>query len=78
MKFLREQRLLRVHRELSEPCDSTTVTDVALKWGFCHLGRFSWYYSDQFGEKPSDTLAKAKAREKKAHPATENARAAGC
>jgi AraC family ethanolamine operon transcriptional activator len=31
------------------------VTDVAMKWGFNHLGRFSGYYKNTFGELPSHT-----------------------
>jgi hypothetical protein len=29
---------------------------VAQKWGFSHMGRFSKYYTDLFGENPSSTL----------------------
>ncbi len=32
-----------------------SVTDVAMKWGFSHLGRFSGIYRDTFGELPSHT-----------------------
>ena len=32
------------------------VTDVALRWGFTHFGRFSVEYRRMFGERPSDTL----------------------
>jgi len=34
-----------------------SVTDIALKWGFSHLGRFSIAYRELFGERPSETLA---------------------
>ena len=33
-----------------------SVTDVALRWGFGHLGRFARDYAEQFGELPSQTL----------------------
>lgn len=33
-----------------------SVTDVALRWGFGHLGRFAKDYAERFGELPSDTL----------------------
>jgi AraC-like DNA-binding protein len=36
---------------------STRVTDIALDWGFTHLGRFSAAYRLRFGESPSETLA---------------------
>jgi AraC-like DNA-binding protein len=46
--------------ELASPGATTTVTDVALKWGFNHLGRFSGFYVRQFGEAPSETLRVAR------------------
>jgi transcriptional regulator GlxA family with amidase domain len=60
MQFLREQRMQRVRQELSEAAGETSVTEVALNWGFSHLGRFSLYYAERFGEKPSVTLAKGR------------------
>jgi len=35
------------------------VTDVALRWGFTHFGRFSVDYRRMFGERPSETLKRA-------------------
>ncbi|WP_033287625.1 AraC family transcriptional regulator [Amycolatopsis jejuensis] len=54
---LREIRLRRVHEALraAEPAECT-VTDVALRWGFAHLGRFSASYRQCYGELPSETL----------------------
>lgn len=60
MKFLRERRMEAVRQELMHPTSATSVTDVALKYGFNHLGRFSGYYERQFGELPSETLAHAR------------------
>ncbi len=37
-----------------------TVTTVALDFGFAHLGRFAQAYADRFGERPSDTLKRAR------------------
>ncbi|WP_182873127.1 helix-turn-helix transcriptional regulator [Microbispora sp. H10670] len=55
--FLREVRLDRVHAELAARNPYTaTVTDVAYRWGFAHLGRFSSVYRQRFGESPSETL----------------------
>jgi AraC-like DNA-binding protein len=58
MQYLRKQRMEQVRRELAEPTGGESVTSVALKWGFAHLGRFSAYYAKQFGESPSATLQK--------------------
>jgi len=44
-------------------CDETsTVSDVASKWGFRHMSRFAQYYHRAFGESPSDTLRRSRAR----------------
>lgn len=55
--FLRQMKLNLVHNELkkSNP-DQTTVSRVAQKWGFTHMGHFSDYYAELFGEVPSLTL----------------------
>jgi transcriptional regulator GlxA family with amidase domain len=37
-----------------------TVTTVALDCGFAHLGRFAQAYAGRFGERPSDTLKRAR------------------
>ncbi|WP_182901659.1 AraC family transcriptional regulator [Microbispora sp. H10830] len=57
MSYLREVRLERVRAELTvhDP-GATTVTDVAYRWGFVHLGRFALAYRRRFGESPSETL----------------------
>ena len=51
---------LRLHRVrqalLAGTHGSTTVSAVALDWGFWHFGEFSRAYKDCFGELPSDTL----------------------
>jgi AraC family transcriptional regulator, ethanolamine operon transcriptional activator len=51
---------LRLHRArqalLAATHGSTTVSAVALDWGFWHFGEFSRSYKDCFGELPSDTL----------------------
>ena len=38
----------------------TTVTAVGLACGFINLGHFARYYQAEFGELPSETLARAK------------------
>ncbi len=59
MGFLKRRRLETVRGELlaAEP-GSTSVTQVALRYGFAHLGRFSVEYRKLFGERPSETLAR--------------------
>jgi AraC family transcriptional regulator, ethanolamine operon transcriptional activator len=60
LAHLKALRLSRARRELLHPDLLTTVTDVALHWGFLELGRFSVNYRMRFGESPSDTLRRAK------------------
>lgn len=59
MHFWREQRFQAAHRELisAEPCVS--VTEIALKWGFSHLGRFSEEYRKRFLQAPSEARRQA-------------------
>lgn len=56
--YIRDRRLDRVRRTLLSalPGDGVTVTEVAQRWGFTHLGKFSVWYRQQFGERPSQTL----------------------
>jgi AraC-like DNA-binding protein len=55
--YLRRVRLERAHDELHAADHGTaTVAEVAQRWGFFHLGRFSSIYRTHFGEAPSDTL----------------------
>ena len=55
--YLTRLRLHRVRKALRmETCGSTTVSDLALRWGFWHFGDFSRAYKDCFGELPSETL----------------------
>ncbi|MBV8569490.1 MAG: helix-turn-helix transcriptional regulator [Acidobacteriaceae bacterium] len=58
--YIKALRLSRARKELLHPALTTTVTDVALHWGFIELGRFSVQYRQRFGESPSETLRKAR------------------
>jgi len=52
-------RLNAAHRELrSKGPGDTRITDLAMRWGFTHLGRFSVEYRRLFGKRPIDTLRK--------------------
>jgi AraC-like DNA-binding protein len=62
LAYLRAVRLARARTELTRPDSDTTVTTVALKWGFSHFGRFSGYYREAYGESPSETLARGRRR----------------
>ncbi|WP_242090552.1 helix-turn-helix domain-containing protein [Curtobacterium sp. DN_7.5] len=57
LTYLRQVRLDRVHEELLalDP-QAGAVGDVARRWGFAHLGRFSASYAERFGEYPKQTL----------------------
>ena len=56
-RFLRLLKLNLVHHELYESTErNTSVSRIAQKWGFDHMGRFSGYYKELFGEAPSSTL----------------------
>jgi len=56
--YLLRARLERAHQELrcGDVRDGTTVTDVAMKWGFAHTGRFAKRYRQAFGITPSAQL----------------------
>lgn len=56
--YVRQVRLDQVRLDLqtSDPA-SDTVADIARRWGFNHLGRFSATYAERFGEYPRQTRA---------------------
>ena len=59
-EFTRLLKLNLVHHELLHSNSSDiSVMKIARKWGFAHMGRFSKYYSELFGENPSITLKSA-------------------
>ena len=56
-QYIRQRKLERIHACLADPsCNVRSVTELALDYGFLHLGRFSESYRQQFGELPSETL----------------------
>jgi AraC-like DNA-binding protein len=59
MGFVRQRRLDACYTRLrgSEP-GTTTVTDVAMSYGFNHVGKFAIAYKEAFGESPSASLQK--------------------
>ena len=59
-KYLVLTRLNGAHHALVDADRSTTtVTDIALRWGFNHLGRFSAAYRELFNELPSVDVGQA-------------------
>jgi AraC-like DNA-binding protein len=55
--WFQAMKLNEVRRELRRlGPGSGRVAEVAMQWGFMHLGRFSAAYHKLFGERPSDTL----------------------
>jgi len=54
-RYLQELRLTEVRRALSSGSDAANVTEVAKRFGFRELGRFSARYREAFGERPSET-----------------------
>jgi len=61
MAFLRSLRLRHVHRALlaADPT-SARVTEIALAYGFNHMGEFASAYRHAFGETPKQTLVRAR------------------
>ncbi len=57
LAHLRAIRLEGARKDLTRSISQTcSVTGVALRWGFGHLGRFARDYARRFGELPSETL----------------------
>jgi AraC-like DNA-binding protein len=57
-QYLRRVRLIRAHEQLraAMPGDGTTVTEVAMRWGFIDASRFAADYRSVFGCTPTRTL----------------------
>lgn len=52
MRYLRNYRLQRARDDLQREA-GRSVSEIALRWGFAHLGRFAQQYRRRFGEAPS-------------------------
>jgi AraC-like DNA-binding protein len=56
-EYLRRVRLHRAHQELiAGERATTTVTEIARRWGFAHTGRFAVLYRQTYGQSPHATL----------------------
>ncbi|MQW85503.1 helix-turn-helix transcriptional regulator [Sinorhizobium saheli] len=58
MAYLRQLRLEGAHHDIVNAHPSATVAEIARRWGFMHLGRFSQEYRATFGVVPSADLAR--------------------
>ena len=59
MRYLKDVRLEFAYEELKKSnLGEETVTNIAYKWGFNHLGYFSSDYKKRFLETPYETLSK--------------------
>ncbi len=56
MTYVKHVRLSLAHEDLRTAPDGVSVREIALKWGFTHMGWFSKKYLEQFGVLPSRTL----------------------
>jgi AraC-like DNA-binding protein len=57
MAYLRQLRLRKAREDLVlASADTLTVTEIAGRWGFAHLGRFAAAYRREYSESPSTTL----------------------
>lgn len=60
MRYLRNARFEKVRDALRRAQPEESVTEIAMAWGFSHMGRFSVEYRSRFGERPSDTLKRTR------------------
>jgi len=58
--FIKQTKLKSLREELTGSRAVRNVTEVALDYGFTHLGRFSSDYRKMFGELPSETLRRCR------------------
>ncbi|WP_129312361.1 helix-turn-helix domain-containing protein [Streptomyces sp. L2] len=58
LAHLRRMRLACAHHDLlaASPSSGTTVTDIAMRWGFFHVGRFAALYRETYGCPPRQDL----------------------
>lgn len=66
LAYLREIRLEAAQAELSSPLNILSIKDVALKWGFTHMGHFAARYREAYGEMPSETARLGRAEASRA------------
>nr|BFD39506.1 AraC family transcriptional regulator [Pseudomonas sp. FFPRI_1] len=62
MAYLKRHRLNGARQEILEQGAARSISEIALGWGFTHLGRFSAEYRKLFDEAPSATAQRHPAR----------------
>lgn len=58
--YIRQQRLMRVRRELIEADPRERIADIAIRWGFDDAAHFSRLFRRQFGITPSEYRSTAR------------------
>lgn len=59
IQYIRDCRLNEIRRILLKEDNTTNITDLALNFGFFHLGTFNMQYKDLFSETPTQTITRA-------------------
>ena len=62
LKYWRQLRLAAARSFLLDGSNTTSVTELATRFGFAHFGRFAQDYRRHFGETPSSTLQRSRVR----------------
>jgi AraC-like DNA-binding protein len=62
LDYLRHLRLEAVRRDILAGARGATVSDIARRCGFSHMGRFSAQYREAFGELPTESMQKFRFR----------------
>jgi len=60
LAFRKKYRLEEVRRNILRSGSRSSISGIAMDWGFSHLGRFSIEYKKQFNELPSETLKRCR------------------
>ena len=60
LAFRKKYRLEEVRRNILRSGSRSSISGIAMDWGFTHLGRFSIEYKKQFNELPSETLKRSR------------------
>jgi len=59
-RYARTLALNAAHQQLCNIPENETISNIAMSWGFYHLGRFSHQYKKFFSELPSATVERQK------------------